>query len=126
MRFEWDRLDDETYRRAYAFVPQSSVADLTNQAMVRVWHEGRRRGWRSRLRLQVHDALVLACPPDEVEEVVACVREGMEREVEYDGAVKLSIPATIKMGTTWKMTHEWKGMPDEGELEAAANALVTA
>lgn len=123
LAFEHDRLDDDTYRRAYAFVPQSSIADLTNQALVAVWQWIRVRGLRARLRLQVHDALVLACPPDEVECVVEVARAAMEREVDY-GGVTLRIPAELKMGMSWKATREWKKPPARGELEAAARELL--
>ncbi len=77
---------------------QGTAADLMRKAMIVVDEELRRRGWRSRLLLQVHDELVLECPPEELEEARAMVKRAME------GVEKLSVPllAETASGPNWR------------------------
>jgi len=77
---------------------QGTAADLMRKAMIVVDGELRRRGWRSRLLLQVHDELVLECPPEELEEARAMVKRAME------GVEKLEVPllADTAAGPNWR------------------------
>jgi DNA polymerase-1 len=77
---------------------QGTAADLMRKAMIEVDAELQRRGWRSRLLLQVHDELVLECPPEELEEVRAMVKRAME------GVEKLSVPLLVETaaGPNWR------------------------
>ncbi len=77
---------------------QGTAADLMRKAMIVVDGELRRRGWRSRLLLQVHDELVLECPPEELEEARAMVKRAME------GVEKLAVPllAETAAGPNWR------------------------
>ena len=54
-------------------------------------------GLRSRLILQVHDELILECPPEEVERASALLRECME------GVITLKVPleAEVHTGKNW-------------------------
>jgi DNA polymerase-1 len=77
---------------------QGTAADLMRKAMIVVDGELRRRGWRSRLLLQVHDELVLECPPEELEEARAMVKRAME------GVEELEVPllADTAAGPNWR------------------------
>ena len=59
-------------------------------------------GLQARMILQVHDELIVECPPQEQEQVKALLTEEME------GAVSLSVPmlAEANAGRTW---YEAKG-----------------
>ncbi|MGH7585737.1 MAG: DNA polymerase I [Gemmatimonadales bacterium] len=72
---------------------QGSAADLIKRAMIAVHRRLRSDRLEARLLLQVHDELVLEAPPDEVERVVALVREEME------GAAELDVPLVVGIGT---------------------------
>ena len=72
---------------------QGSAADLIKRAMTAVHRRLRSERLEARLLLQVHDELVLEAPPDEVERVVALVREEME------GAAALDVPLVVGIGT---------------------------
>ncbi|MDR3211602.1 MAG: hypothetical protein LBU79_06780, partial [Planctomycetota bacterium] len=52
----------------------------------------RRLGLASRLLLQIHDELLLECPPGEVEVVKKEVREAME------GSITLRVPLSVDIG----------------------------
>ena len=76
---------------------QGTAADIIKLAMVRVDRALREAGMESRLILQVHDELLLECPPEEAEQAAALLREAME------GAVSLSVPlvAEVHRGRNW-------------------------
>ena len=56
-----------------------------------------REGLQGRLILQVHDELIVECPPEEREQVERILQEEME------GAVSLSVPMVAEAGSgrTW-------------------------
>jgi DNA polymerase-1 len=72
---------------------QGTAADLIKRAMIAIDHELAASGLRSRMLLQVHDELVLECPPEEVAEVSRLVKSRME------GVVKLAVPLLAETGT---------------------------
>ncbi len=76
---------------------QGTAADIIKLAMVRVAEALRREGLRSRLILQVHDELLLECPPEEAEQAAKLLREAME------GVITLAVPlqADVHQGVNW-------------------------
>ena len=74
---------------------QGTAADILKRAMIDVGQaleERRARGGRARMILTVHDELLFEVPRDEVDEVTAQVRAGME------GAARLTVPLTVDVG----------------------------
>jgi DNA polymerase-1 len=69
---------------------QGSAADMIKIAMVKIHSRLATRD--SRLILQVHDELVLECPPAELEAVKQIVNEEMEN------ALPLSVPVKVDLG----------------------------
>ncbi len=80
---------------------QGSAADIMKRAMIELASELDRRALQSRLLLQVHDELILECPPSEVEVVGELVQRVMS------GAVSLSIPLKVSLetGSSWGAMH---------------------
>ncbi len=76
---------------------QGTAADIIKLAMVRVDKALREAGMQSRLILQVHDELLLECPPEEAEQAAVLLREAME------GAMELRVPlvAEVHQGKNW-------------------------
>ena len=76
---------------------QGTAADIIKLAMVRVDKALRDAGMQSRLILQVHDELLLECPPEEAEQAARLLREAME------GAMELRVPlvAEVHQGKNW-------------------------
>ena len=76
---------------------QGTAADIIKLAMVRVDEALRREGLQSRLILQVHDELLLECPPEEVGTAARILQEAME------GVITLSVPlsAEVHEGQNW-------------------------
>ena len=76
---------------------QGTAADIIKLAMVRVDDALRREHLRSRLILQVHDELLLECPPDEVDRAASLLKEAMETVI----ALAVPLQADVHHGPTW-------------------------
>ncbi len=76
---------------------QGTAADIIKLAMVRTDRALRAAGMQSRLILQVHDELLLECPPEEADRAAEILREAME------GAAELKVPlvAEVHRGANW-------------------------
>ncbi|MDD6049738.1 MAG: DNA polymerase I [Clostridiales bacterium] len=76
---------------------QGTAADIIKLAMVRVDEALRQEGLQSRLILQVHDELLLECPPEEVNAAGRILQQAME------GVITLSVPlsAEVHQGCNW-------------------------
>lgn len=61
-RYFYGRHDDNTFREAYAFEPQSTIPMITNHLMLHLLNQRTEGNLDFRLHLQVHDSLVLLCP----------------------------------------------------------------
>jgi DNA polymerase-1 len=72
---------------------QGTAADLIKLAMIALDADLRAQHMQSRLLLQVHDELVLECPPGELEEATRLVKRRME------GVVHLKVPLLVEAGT---------------------------
>jgi DNA polymerase-1 len=71
---------------------QGTAADLIKRAMIAIDGALTGRRLRSRMLLQVHDELVLECPPEELEEVARLVKSRME------GVAELAAPLRVETG----------------------------
>ena len=76
---------------------QGTAADIIKLAMVRVDQALRENGLKSRLILQVHDELLLECPPEEKEEAARLLREAMENVIR----LRVPLEAEVHEGSTW-------------------------
>jgi len=88
---------------------QGTAADIVKIAMIRLDRGLRDGAFRSRLLLSVHDELLVETPRDEVDRVVALLRETME------GALPLSVPLTVEA----KVGDAWEGMTPVSRRDAA-------
>lgn len=82
-------------------VVQGSAADLIKLAMLRVHRRLAAAGLEAALVLQIHDELLLECPPEEVAAVTAILVEEMQ------GAMTLDVPLDVSAhaGDTWAECH---------------------
>ena len=80
---------------------QGTAADMIKLAMTAIDAEQRKRGWKTRMLLQVHDELVFDLWLEEEEEVKAVVAEAMK------SAIPMSVPIEVEMGIgdTWLDAH---------------------
>ena len=76
---------------------QGTAADIIKLAMVKVHRRLAAEKLEARLVLQVHDELIVECPPDEEQAVRRILREEMEN------AVQIGVPLVVDMasGRSW-------------------------
>lgn len=121
--FPYDKPGDDWYRRLYAWRPQSDIARHLNYAWVQLdqWlEEGK---YESKANLQLHDALILSCPPEESYDVMDALVTFCEKPHMYYGEL-LSIPAEIKLGLAWGTGKEFKEKPSREEWNSALDTLL--
>jgi DNA polymerase I-like protein with 3'-5' exonuclease and polymerase domains len=73
--------DEATLRKAIAFIPQSSIADMLNRGMLLVW-----KLHLIELLLQVHDAILFQYDPACEQETLAKVAEAMDNQDRSQGS----------------------------------------
>ncbi|MDR0823280.1 MAG: DNA polymerase I [Endomicrobium sp.] len=76
---------------------QGSSADIIKIAMLNICDEIKKKGYKTKMLLQVHDDLLFETANDEIDEISSLVKEKME------SAVKLKVPliVDIKKGVNW-------------------------
>ncbi|MDR3048666.1 MAG: DNA polymerase I [Elusimicrobiota bacterium] len=76
---------------------QGSSADIIKIAMLNIYDEIKKKGYKTKMLLQVHDDLLFETPNNEIDIISALVKEKME------SAVKLKVPliVDIKKGVNW-------------------------
>lgn len=93
---------EQLIKEALAFVPQSTVADVTNAALIRL-HGSLPPG--ARLAITVHDSIVVECSVEMAQEVKAQVVEAMSIPLRF-GARELLIPVDTKVLRNWNDKYE--------------------
>jgi DNA polymerase-1 len=80
---------------------QGSAADIIKIAMINIHRRLRDEGLRTRMLLQVHDELLFEVPVEELDRAKRLIKEEME------GAVSLSVPLRVDIGTgrNWAEAH---------------------
>ena len=123
MDLSHSRLNDELYREAYSFYPQSDIGDLLNQFGLVPCHyylKGKRS--KAKINLQVHDELLISTPPKEAYDIALFLKNSLEQPMVLDGE-ELIIPVEFGLGTTWKVEHEFKRLPSRKEFTEIAHLL---
>jgi DNA polymerase-1 len=80
---------------------QGTAADIIKMAMVNIHRAIRKRGLTSRLILQIHDELLCEVKEDEAAAMEDLVRTEMEKVIELD----VPLTVSIGMGRSWADAH---------------------
>jgi DNA polymerase-1 len=106
-RLFFDRLtDDSTLRKAIAYVPQSTIGDLLNLGLLRVWRNLDTRRQVLQVLGQVHDAVILQVLRDQLY-LIAEAAKLMTIPVPIHGRTMI-VPVEAKYGENWKDLKEYK------------------
>ena len=110
----WGRLDDATtLRGAIAYVPQSTIGDLLNMGLYRVWNELRDDGVQ--VLGQVHDAILGQVPTEKIDELMPKIVACMTNPIQV-GERTLVIPSSVEVGNTWKNMKTWERGHDGADI----------
>lgn len=118
------RWDDDLFKEAYSFIPQSTVADIINQLGLRPLFED---PFFKDVELlnQVHDSLVfqipLSVPWIKQGEIALRLRQSLEQPIVYKG-VSFRIPADFSIGRNLKELVEVKFRTAEQAADALGQA----
>jgi DNA polymerase-1 len=77
---------------------QGTASDLIKLAMIQIDADLRQANMKTTMLLQVHDELVLECPPEELQAASKLVKRRMEDVV----ALKVPLLAETGTGTNWR------------------------
>lgn len=96
-RWFWGRrTEPSTIREAIASEPQSMVADILNQGMLKVWRLN-----ICQLLLQIHDAILVQYPEDLEDQILPILINTITVPVELSRGRTLIIPSEAKTGWNW-------------------------
>lgn len=90
-------LTADLFRIAYAYVPQSTVADLLNIGLIRL---AERLPCDCALLLQVHDSVLVDVPAHKAIEIAGLVRECLTVPFRVEGR-EVVIPVDVEVGDSW-------------------------
>ena len=105
-------MNDELFKAAYSFKPQSSIADQVNRAIIAVWNERDLGAWE--FLLQVHDSIVYQHPiPTNEEEMkrlvydIEGIADTLLREPLEANGKRFFVDTEVKVSLTdWAHMHE--------------------
>lgn len=109
-RYFYGRMDDATFREAYAYRPQSTIPDITNSLMLALWDA------RESSKLpdfwfhnQVHDSLVLSAKSDQVDPIAEFMLQYKvwQKPIKLAGG-ELLIPTSVEWGPNLKDLKDYE------------------
>jgi DNA polymerase-1 len=99
------RWGDELFRSAYSYIPQSTVGDLLNLSLIKIYDE---LGSDIEIMLQIHDALYIQVPDEDVSGYIVELYKRMIRPIEVNRDV-MTVDVDFKTGKDWGTLVPWKG-----------------
>lgn len=97
------RPDEKFFNEAYSFIPQGTVGDMTEMAMVKVHHEVP----EVELLITGYDSIIGQCAPEDVEATTRKVQTLMDIPLTIHGR-ELHIPTDVEVGYNWGKRKENK------------------
>lgn len=107
-RYFYGRLDDDMFRQAYAFRPQSTIPWIVNLLMLHLMQRRTEGQFSFRLLLQCHDSLLLEVPLGPDVKLISAASHRLDDwhpEVTLAGG-RLRIPVSIETGQSWGNLEE--------------------
>ena len=95
-----DRWGDELFRSAYSYIPQSTVGDLLNVALKRLYDALKDLPFELIILMQLHDAIYTLVKEEHVDEAIKCIRKAMIIPLQYKNE-EFTIDADFTVGDSW-------------------------
>ena len=139
-RWFGDRMSDDLFKAAYAYRPQSTVADLVNLGLISIYKD--QNDYMSYVDIigQVHDSVLIQYPINRLEDfgkAAVMIKRHLEPTITYHGRSHI-IATDLKLGPDWgkakvdKETGIWsRGMrevkltDDHAEITAQVKELMS-
>ncbi len=97
-----ERWSDELFRSAYSYIPQSTVGDLLNMSLVKIYNN---YGDRIDIALQLHDAVYVIVPDHLISWAMQVMRECMLHPLQVNG-MDFKIDIDFSIGPSWGEMEE--------------------
>ena len=111
-----DRWGDQLFRSAYSYIPQSTVGDLLNVGLRRLYDKLPELDFEIEILLQLHDAIYVHVEESAVNQTIKLMRECMLNQLEHNGR-KFFIDVDFKLKTSWAEGEElqinWRELGDK-------------
>lgn len=95
-----DRWGDELFRSAYSYIPQSTVGDLLNQALKKLYDSLITLDYEITILFQLHDAVYIMVEENNVDKAIAHLRKMMLIPLQH-GYNTFYIDVDFKVGDSW-------------------------
>jgi len=112
---------DRTIKEAIACVPQSTIADLFNLGLLRVWHHLELKEGLIHCLMQVHDGAIIGVPEDKLDVILPRMQELMTIPLMVNGR-EMTVPLEFKVGYNWR-DMEVYGSEAASKLTRESDAL---
>lgn len=100
--------NDELFKKAYAFVPQSTVGTITNIAFTNAQNYIEDNGKDWDLLNNKHDSILMQAPIDEVQEAGRVLKGFMEQDLMSFRGEPFKMRSEVQFGTNWAPYDEHK------------------
>lgn len=99
----WQHWGTKLFNAAYAWIPQGTVGDMTNKALINISNNIPEVD----LRLQVHDSLVMQIKPEDLnQQLINRITEQMVMPITIKNTT-VNIPIDIELGPNWHDLQDW-------------------
>ena len=95
-----DRWGDELFRSAYSYIPQSTVGDLLNTALRRLYDSLLHIDYEIEIMFQLHDAIYIMVEEANVDRAIKHLREQMLIPLQH-GYESFYVDVDFKVGDSW-------------------------
>jgi uracil-DNA glycosylase family 4 len=100
-----DRWGDSLFRSAYSYIPQSTIGDLLNKALLAVYDTHVKLPFELNILLQLHDALYVTCKEEHILDTLYFLRSNMLMPLVYGSSVFI-IDVEFKIKSSWAEGEE--------------------
>ena len=95
-----DRWGDSLFRSAYSYIPQSTVGDLLNLALLKIYHGQKDLPFEISILLQLHDAVYVMAREENVMDLIKYLRSNMLIPLKCNN-LEFMIDVDFKVGDSW-------------------------
>lgn len=111
-----DRWGDSLFRSAYSYIPQSTVGDLLNTALLKIYYGIPKLDYPLHILLQLHDAVYITVEEQNVMKAVHYLRSNMLIPLQHNN-IEFMIDVDFKAGDSWaegeELSINWRTTPLE-------------
>jgi len=94
----FNRWNESLVKEALAYIPQSTVADILNMGLRRLYDKF--KDGPTQILLQIHDAVLCQTPLDDMQDTCRVLKETLTIPIMI-GYKELVIPVDISVGESW-------------------------